>query len=156
MRAEKFAQFLFYRQWRALKENAASVGIKVIGDIPIFVSLDSADVWRHQDQFKLEADGSPRVVAGVPPDYFSSTGQRWGNPICDWDKMREDGFAWWIKRCFRAMMEMFDIIRVDHFRGFVGAWEVPGRDETAENGQWVDVPGHDLFELSAPLSGRCR
>jgi 4-alpha-glucanotransferase len=144
IRAEKFYQFIFFRQWGRVKEHANSLGIKIIGDLPIFVALDSADVWRHQDQFKLNADGSPQVVAGVPPDYFSSTGQRWGNPIYNWDAMADDGFRWWISR-FRASLEMFDIVRIDHFRGFASAWEVPGGDKTAENGTWVEVPGRELF-----------
>jgi 4-alpha-glucanotransferase len=151
IREQKFYQFLFYRQWMALRAHANGLGLKLIGDIPIFVALDSCDVWRHQGEFKLNPDGSPRVVAGVPPDYFSSTGQRWGNPICDWDAMAANGFEWWTAR-FRAMLEIFDVIRVDHFRGFVAAWEVPGEDETAEHGQWVDVPGSDLFHaLTAAL-----
>ena len=143
--AQKFYQFLFFRQWSALKSYANGLGIHIIGDIPIFVALDSADVWRHQDQFKLNADGSARVVAGVPPDYFSKTGQLWGNPIYDWEKMLEDGFAWWISRV-RATLDTVDIVRVDHFRGFAAAWEVPGGDETAENGEWVNVPGKQLFQ----------
>jgi 4-alpha-glucanotransferase len=151
IREENFYQFLFYRQWSALKMHANRLGLKLIGDIPIFVALDSCNVWRHQGEFKLNADGSPRVVAGVPPDYFSSTGQRWGNPICDWDRMAADGFEWWTAR-FRAMLAMFDIIRVDHFRAFAAAWEVPGEDDTAENGHWVNVPGSELFKaLTAAL-----
>ena len=142
---EKFYQFLFFHQWLALKEYANSSGLKIIGDIPIFVALDSADVWRHQDKFKLNPDGTAKVVAGVPPDYFSKTGQLWGNPIYDWDAMRDDGFDWWIER-FRSTFKMVDIARVDHFRGFAAAWEVPGEDKTAENGNWVDVPGREMFE----------
>lgn len=142
---EKFYQFLFFHQWLALKEYANSSGLKIIGDIPIFVALDSADVWRHQDKFKLNPDGTAKVVAGVPPDYFSKTGQLWGNPIYDWDAMRDDGFDWWIER-FRSTFKMVDIARVDHFRGFAAAWEVPGEDKTAENGNWVDVPGQEMFE----------
>jgi 4-alpha-glucanotransferase len=142
--AERFYQFLFFRQWKELKAHANGLGLKIIGDVPIFVALDSADVWRHQDKFKLNADGSPKVVAGVPPDYFSSTGQLWGNPIYDWDVMRSDGFEWWISR-LRAALAQVDVIRLDHFRGFAGVWEVPGGDETAEHGSWVDVPGKDLF-----------
>lgn len=142
--AQKFYQFLFFRQWSLLKEYANKHGIRIIGDIPIFVALDSADVWCNQDKFKLNPDGSPRVVAGVPPDYFSRTGQLWGNPIYDWDAMRKDNFAWWIARVaftFRTV----DVVRVDHFRGFAAAWEVPGGDKTAENGRWVEVPGKELF-----------
>jgi 4-alpha-glucanotransferase len=141
---QKFYQFLFFRQWQALKQYANDNGILIIGDIPIFVALDSADVWCRRDQFKLETDGSPKVVAGVPPDYFSKTGQLWGNPIYDWQAMQRDGFAWWAQR-FRHALRLTDIVRVDHFRGFVAAWEVPGKDQTAENGQWVNVPGRELF-----------
>jgi len=142
--AEKFAQFVFFSQWAELKSYANSKGVRIIGDIPIFVALDSADVWCNQTKFKLNADGSPKVVAGVPPDYFSKTGQLWGNPIYDWEAMRADGFGWWAARV-AATLSMVDVVRVDHFRGFVAAWEVPGGDETAENGEWVAVPGHDLF-----------
>lgn len=142
--AEKFYQFLFFRQWQALKNYANRNGVRVVGDIPIFVALDSADVWRHQDLFKLNRDGSPEVVAGVPPDYFSETGQLWGNPIYDWDAMRRDGFRWWIDRV-RATLKTVDAVRIDHFRGFAAAWEVPGGDATAENGRWVEVPGKELF-----------
>lgn len=144
IQAEKFYQFLFFKQWAAVKEYAAKNDIKIIGDIPIFIALDSADVWRNQDQFKLNPDGSARVVAGVPPDYFSKTGQLWGNPIYDWDAMRRDGFKWWIDRV-RHTLETVDIVRIDHFRGFVAAWEVPGGDATAENGQWINAPGGELF-----------
>ena len=142
--AEKFYQFLFFRQWHAVKDYARERSIKIIGDIPIFVALDSADVWCNQDQFKLNADGTAQVVSGVPPDYFSKTGQRWGNPIYDWDAMRRDRFRWWTSR-FRFTLQTVDIARVDHFRGFAAAWEVPGTDETAEHGEWVDVPGMELF-----------
>lgn len=144
IRAEKFYQFLFFRQWRSVREYANQESVKIIGDIPIFVALDSADVWCNQDKFKLNDDGSPTVVSGVPPDYFSTTGQLWGNPIYDWDAMRDDGFGWWIERV-RSTLELVDIIRIDHFRGFAATWEVPGGDETAEKGQWVDVPGNELF-----------
>ena len=142
--AEKFYQFLFLRQWNAVKKHANDSGVKIIGDIPIFVALDSADVWCHQNEFKLNADGTAKFIAGVPPDYFSKTGQRWGNPIYDWDAMRRDGFRWWVER-FRATFRMVDIARIDHFRGFIAAWEVPGEEETAENGSWVAVPGRELF-----------
>lgn len=142
--AEKFYQFLFFRQWGLLKEYANKHDVMIIGDIPIFVALDSADVWCNQQRFKLNADGSPRVVAGVPPDYFSETGQLWGNPIYDWDAMKADGFKWWVARV-EFTLRTVDIVRVDHFRGFAASWEVPGGDETAENGRWVDVPGKELF-----------
>lgn len=144
IQAHKFYQFLFFRQWHSLKAYANQNGVKIIGDIPIFVALDSADVWCDQDKFKLNTDGSAEVVAGVPPDYFSKTGQLWGNPIYDWDAMRRDGYAWWISR-FRNTFATVDIVRVDHFRGFAASWEVPGKDKTAENGRWVDVPGKELF-----------
>lgn len=144
IQAEKFYQFLFYRQWFALKEYANENGVKIIGDIPIFVALDSADVWCNQSKFKLNEDSNPKVVAGVPPDYFSKTGQLWGTPIYDWDAMKADGFEWWIARV-ASTLEAVDIVRIDHFRGFAATWEVPGEDETAENGEWVAVPGKELF-----------
>jgi 4-alpha-glucanotransferase len=143
--AEKLAQFLFFKQWSEVKAYCNTHGIKIIGDIPIFVAYDSADVWTHQEQFKLNADGSPIVVAGVPPDYFSDTGQYWGNPLFNWECMKADGFAWWIERV-GAAFQMFDIVRLDHFRGFVASWEIPAGETTAENGQWVDARGHELFE----------
>jgi 4-alpha-glucanotransferase len=144
IQAQKFYQFLFFRQWTAVKEYANSAGIKIIGDMPIFVAHDSADVWANQESFKLKADGTPLVVAGVPPDYFSTTGQLWGNPIYKWDAMAANGFRWWIERV-RSTLQIVDIIRVDHFRGFAASWEVPGTDKTAKNGQWVTAPGLELF-----------
>jgi 4-alpha-glucanotransferase len=142
--AQKFYQFLFFKQWDALKTYANEKGVKIVGDLPIFVALDSCDVWCNQSQFKLNEDGSPKVVAGVPPDYFSATGQLWGNPIYNWDAMRGDNFSWWVSRA-QFTLKMVDIVRVDHFRGFAAAWEVPGGDLTAVNGQWVNVPGKELF-----------
>ena len=142
--AQKFYQFAFFRQWQAVKDYANSNGVSIIGDVPIFVALDSADVWCNPQEFKLNADGSPKVVAGVPPDYFSQTGQLWGNPIYNWDLMRATGFQWWIDR-IRHTLKTVDIVRIDHFRGFAASWEVPGGDKTAERGQWVNVPGKDLF-----------
>ncbi len=144
IQAQKFYQFLFFRQWTELKNYCAAKKIKIIGDVPIFVALDSADVWRNPSQFKLSADSSPKVLAGVPPDYFSKTGQLWGNPIYDWKRMQADNFRWWTRRV-RFTLETVDIVRVDHFRGFAAAWEVPGGEETAENGRWVNVPGKELF-----------
>lgn len=144
--AEKFAQFLFFRQWFALKSYANDNGVKIIGDIPIFVALDSSDVWCNRYIFKLNDDGSPRVVAGVPPDFFSETGQLWGNPIYDWEVMREWGFSWWTARV-EHNLKLADIIRLDHFIGFVRNWEVPARDDTAVNGEWADVPGEELFAV---------
>jgi 4-alpha-glucanotransferase len=142
--AQKFYQYLFFKQWAALKNYCHSKGIKVVGDIPIFVAFDSSDVWKNPDQFKLDQSGNPIVVAGVPPDYFSATGQLWGNPIYDWDRMRNDGYSWWIDRV-RSSLTIYDIMRVDHFRGFAAAWEIPGGDKTAERGEWVNVPGRELF-----------
>ena len=142
---QKFYQFLFFSQWLAVKTYANDKGIKIIGDVPIFVALDSADVWCNPQEFKLNADGSPKSVAGVPPDYFSATGQLWGNPIYNWDAMQKDGFCWWIDRV-KFTLKTVDVVRVDHFRGFAASWEVPGGDKTAAGGQWVNVPGKELFE----------
>lgn len=142
--AHQFYQFLFFRQWSALRSYCNDRGIKIIGDFPIFVAHDSADVWIHPEQFKLDKDGKPTVVAGVPPDYFSATGQFWGNPLYNWERMESDGFKWWIERV-RALFAMVDIARVDHFRGFVACWEIPGGDTTAERGVWVETPGRALF-----------
>ncbi|HJR05755.1 MAG TPA: 4-alpha-glucanotransferase [Pyrinomonadaceae bacterium] len=142
--AHKFYQFLFFRQWHALKRHANERGIQIVGDIPIFVAHDSADVWTHPHLFKLNADGSPRVVAGVPPDYFSATGQLWGNPLYDWEHMKSDDFRWWIARV-SSMLHLVDILRIDHFRGFAASWEIPGGDTTAERGRWVNAPGRELF-----------
>ncbi|HLA13343.1 MAG TPA: 4-alpha-glucanotransferase [Pyrinomonadaceae bacterium] len=142
--AQKFSQFLFFRQWFALKQYCHTNTISVIGDLPIFVAHDSADVWTNPEQFKLDKDGVPLVVAGVPPDYFSATGQLWGNPLYDWKRMLADDFAWWIKRV-EETLKVVDIVRVDHFRGFAACWEIPGGDKTAERGRWVEAPGHELF-----------
>ncbi|HEY8186502.1 MAG TPA: 4-alpha-glucanotransferase [Pyrinomonadaceae bacterium] len=142
--AQKFYQFLFFRQWFALKTECNKRGIELVGDIPIFVAHDSADVWTNPDQFKLNEDRTPIVVAGVPPDYFSATGQYWGNPLYNWERMRADGFKWWIERV-QATLETVDIVRIDHFRGFAACWEIPGGDKTAERGRWVEAPGRELF-----------
>ena len=142
--AEKFFQFLFFKQWSALKSLCRERGIRIIGDAPIFVAGDSADVWAHPEMFKLDINRRPYVVAGVPPDYFSKTGQLWGNPLYDWNAMRATGFRWWIDR-LRATLQTVDILRIDHFRGFAACWEVPAQDKTAERGQWVEVPGRELF-----------
>ncbi len=139
----KFFQWLFFKQWQALRAYANERGIAIIGDIPIFVSYDSADVWSNQDFFLLE-EGERTLVSGVPPDYFSPTGQLWGNPLYDWDRMREDGFGWW-KRRFAQSLRIFDIVRIDHFRGFSACWAVNGKEKTAENGQWLYTPGNELF-----------
>jgi 4-alpha-glucanotransferase len=142
--AHRFFQFLFSRQWFALKSYCNERGISIIGDIPIFVAQDSADVWTNPEQFKLDGQGIPTVVAGVPPDYFSATGQYWGNPLYNWDFMLADGFKWWIERV-RATLRIVDIVRIDHFRGFAACWEIPGGDQTAERGCWVTTPGRELF-----------
>jgi len=142
--AHMFYQFLFFRQWFALKTYANERGIQIVGDLAIFVAQDSADVWTNPEQFKLDKNGKPIVVAGVPPDYFSSTGQLWGNPLYNWERMRAGGFKWWIERV-RATLKVVDIARVDHFRGFAACWEIPGGDKTAERGQWVATPGRELF-----------
>lgn len=140
-----FCQFLFFEQWQALRGRANALGIGVVGDIPIFVAHDSADVWAHPHLFKLDHERRPTVVAGVPPDYFSATGQLWGNPLYDWQAMADEGYAWWIAR-FRHLLELVDAVRVDHFRGFQAAWEVPAGAATAVDGQWVEGPGIAVFE----------
>jgi 4-alpha-glucanotransferase len=141
----KYQQYQFFKQWSEVKRYCNERGIRLIGDMPIFVDLDSAEVWSHPEMFYLDDSGRPTVVAGVPPDYFSKTGQLWGNPLYRWDVMAEDGYAWWIER-FRTTRVLVDIIRLDHFRGFEKYWEVPGTDTTAINGRWVPGPGAKLFE----------
>lgn len=141
----EYVQYVFFRQWGEVKRAANEAGIEVVGDIPIFVSHDSADVWANQELFHLDERGEPAVVAGVPPDYFSETGQRWGNPLYDWERSRETGYAWWIERV-RMALTLCDAVRMDHFRGFESYWEIPTNEETAENGRWVEGPGAELFE----------
>ncbi|PKN90932.1 MAG: 4-alpha-glucanotransferase [Chloroflexi bacterium HGW-Chloroflexi-6] len=141
---QQFRQFLFFRQWNALRKYANSKGIQVIGDIPIFVAMDSSDAWANPGLFYLDEAGKPTVVAGVPPDYFSPTGQLWGNPLYRWDVHKASGYAWWIER-IRATLTNVDIVRIDHFRGFAGYWEVAGDAPTAQTGRWVPGPGIDLF-----------
>jgi 4-alpha-glucanotransferase len=141
----EFEQFLFAGQWRALRAYAHERRIRIMGDIPIFVSHDSADVWSHPELFSLAADGGPAHVAGVPPDYFSATGQRWGNPLYRWDVLARTGYAWWIER-FRATLHQVDVVRLDHFRGFEAYWEIPAEEPTAVKGRWVKGPGAALFE----------
>ena len=143
--AHKFMQWLFFSQWSRLKQYANDKGILVVGDIPIFVAMDSADAWTNPDQFHLDAEFQPAVVAGVPPDYFSATGQLWGNPLYRWDAMRADGYAWWMRR-IRAALRLYDLVRIDHFRGFAAYWEVPAGHPTAEHGTWVKGPGADFFD----------
>src|SRR5208337_865391 len=141
----KFIQFEFDREWSDLKAHCGRNGIRVMGDVPIYVAQDSSDVWAEPGMFDLEPDGKPRVIAGVPPDYFSATGQCWGNPIYRWDIHAKTGFQWWIAR-FRRAFEMLDMIRLDHFRGFEAYYEIPGTETTAVNGKWVKGPGAALFE----------
>ncbi|MCA9832512.1 MAG: 4-alpha-glucanotransferase [Thermomicrobiales bacterium] len=152
IRFQSFVQFLFQRQWHTLRTYANQRGIRLIGDIPIFVALDSADVWANQHQFNFDANGQPTWVAGVPPDYFSPTGQRWGNPTYNWPVMQSDGFSWWVER-FRAVRDLVDIIRIDHFRGFAAAWHVPGTDDTAANGHWELAPGAEVFAAARRAIG---
>ncbi len=140
-----FLQFLFHDHWMRVREAAHERGLKIVGDIPIYVAYDSADTWANQHLFKIKANGDPSCVAGVPPDYFSETGQLWGNPIYNWRKMKANGYKWWISRC-KALLSMVDCIRLDHFRGFEAYWEVPFGEETAINGKWVKGPDHALFE----------
>jgi 4-alpha-glucanotransferase len=140
----KFRQFLFFKQWSEVRDHAHRNGIQIIGDIPIFVAHDSADVWANRELFYLDEVGQPTVVAGVPPDYFSETGQLWGNPLYDWEKHAADGYSWWLDR-LRAVLSLVDIVRLDHFRGFAGYWEIPGEAETAVKGRWMDGPGADFF-----------
>jgi len=139
-----FRQYLFFQQWAAVRRYAAGKEISLIGDAPIFVAYDSADVWAHPELFYLNSRGNPTVVAGVPPDYFSPTGQLWGNPLYHWEVHAEDGYTWWIAR-LKAVLEMVDIIRLDHFRGFAGYYQIPARKLTAEVGRWVQGPGAHFF-----------
>jgi 4-alpha-glucanotransferase len=146
-------QFAFYEQWRALRSYCAARAIRVVGDVAIFMNHDSADVWTHQELFRLDENLEPEVVAGVPPDFFSKTGQRWGNPLYRWDVMKERGYEWWIQR-LRWATQHCDYIRLDHFRGFDQFWEIPASDPTAVNGRWVDGPRDDLFtKLREALGG---
>jgi 4-alpha-glucanotransferase len=150
---QEYLQWLFAEQWGALKSYANRHGIQIIGDIPIFVAEDSADVWSHPELFRLDAEGNPTVIAGVPPDFFSETGQRWGNPHYRWDVMAQDGYRWWIGR-IRSTLAQVDIVRIDHFRGFEASWEIPAGDETAANGQWVQGPGPALFRAAETALGK--
>ncbi len=138
-------QFFFFRQWDRVRQRASELGIFIVGDIPIFVAHDSADVWANQPLFELNPNGEPALVAGVPPDYFAPTGQLWGNPLYRWEKHRIEGYRWWIDR-FNASLRMVDVIRLDHFRGFEAYWEIPATAPTAETGRWVPGPGADFLE----------
>jgi 4-alpha-glucanotransferase len=141
---QKYVQYQFFKQWLELKAYCHARGIQMMGDIPIFVAHDSADVWAQPELFHLDAEGNPSVQAGVPPDYFSAAGQLWGNPLYRWDVMAKTGYAWWIER-FRSTLRLVDIVRLDHFRGFEAYWEVPGNEKTAINGRWVKAPGAELL-----------
>ncbi|MBT8377714.1 MAG: 4-alpha-glucanotransferase, partial [Ignavibacteria bacterium] len=141
---QKFVQFNFFRQWKAVRQYANEQGIKIIGDMPIFIAYDSSDLWANKKLFTVDEEGKLNFVAGVPPDYFSATGQLWGNPLYKWDAMEKDDFLWWRKR-FSSLFELVDIVRIDHFRGFEAYWKIPGDAKTAESGKWVKAPGEKLF-----------
>lgn len=147
-----FLQFIFYMQWMKLKRYANGKGIQIIGDLPIFISYDSSDVWANPHLFELDADGNPLKVAGVPPDYFSETGQLWGNPHYKWSEMAKDDYQWWRER-FKCLLQMVDIIRIDHFRGFEAYWEIPAGEETTVNGRWVKGPGAEFFSIMEKYLG---
>jgi len=142
---EQFLQWQFFSQWFSLKDYCRQRGVKVIGDLPIYLNYESAEVWSHPDLFKLDSEKKPVVVSGVPPDYFSATGQLWGNPVYDWNRHRETGFDWWLKRVGHNL-RLFDYLRLDHFRGFVDYWEIPYGEKTAVNGRWERGPGREFFE----------
>jgi 4-alpha-glucanotransferase len=149
---QKVLQFLFFTQWNALRQYAHERGIQIMGDLPIYVAHDSADVWANPAYFRLDEAGNPIAVAGVPPDYFSATGQLWGNPIYAWDVLELEGYRWWMDR-FRAVLQMVDLVRLDHFRGFEAYWEVPMPAWTAEHGRWVKGPGSKLFRVARQVLG---
>lgn len=149
---QKFLQFAFFSQWQELRSYARTHGVRLMGDLPIYVAHDSADVWMNPQYFELDSEGNPAVVAGVPPDYFSATGQLWGNPIYRWSALARDGYRWWLRR-FRAALELVDMIRLDHFRGFEAYWEVPARETTAVQGRWVKGPGAVLFRVARETLG---
>lgn len=145
--SEKFIQYILAKQWYSLKTYCNKTGISIIGDIPIYVDYNSSDVWANPEIFKLDEKKNPYAVAGVPPDYFSETGQLWGNPIYDWDELKKTDFAWWIKR-LKRVLSLYDIVRIDHFRGLVAYWEIPANEKTAINGKWVNVPVEGFFNAA--------
>jgi 4-alpha-glucanotransferase len=151
--AHKFWQFIFSTQWKVVREYCHQRGIRIMGDIPIYVAHDSADVWANPELFYLDDNGNPSKIAGVPPDYFSATGQLWGNPIYRWDVLKAQGYDWWVRR-FRETLKSVDVVRLDHFRGFEAFWEVPAGETTAENGKWVNGPGADLFKVLTAKLGQ--
>jgi 4-alpha-glucanotransferase len=142
---ERFAQFQFFKQWRSLKRYCTNLGIGIVGDLSFYVGADSADTWSRRELFKLQEDGRPAFVSGVPPDYFSQTGQLWGDPVYDWDRLQAERFDWWVRR-IRHNLELFDLARLDHFRGFVAYWEVPSTEKTAASGRWVPAPCEDFMQ----------
>lgn len=148
----QFTQYMAFTQWKALKAYANKQGVKIIGDIPIYVALDSADVWASPKLFRLEADGYPSCVAGVPPDYFAADGQLWGNPLYDWDEMAKDGYRWWRER-MRFMTDLFDGVRIDHFRGLESYYSIPAAEKTARNGKWIKGPGMALVNALREVCG---
>jgi 4-alpha-glucanotransferase len=148
----EFVQLLFQRQWQRLKGHASYLGVLLLGDIPMFVAHDGADVWQHQELFQLDPSGERRCVAGVPPDYFSAEGQRWGNPLYDWQRLKETGYGWWLER-LRANLRRFDALRLDHFIGFHRYWEIPVHSSSAREGRFVEAPGHDFFETARRALG---
>jgi 4-alpha-glucanotransferase len=148
----QFCQWCFFRQWAVLRAHARAQGVKIVGDAPIFIAYQSAEVWARQDLFELDEAGRPTVVAGVPPDYFAATGQRWGNPLYRWSAHADEGYAWWVQRV-RRTLELVDIVRIDHFRGFADYWEIPTAEPTAEHGRWRLGPGTALFDAIAAALG---
>lgn len=154
--AQKFFQYLFYGQWGKIRDHAKLRNIQIIGDIPIFVALDSADVWQNQQFFQLNPEtGEPIAVAGCPPDYFSKDGQLWGNPLYDWSALKADGYTWWIDR-LKASFEMHDVVRIDHFLGFVSYWKIPYGSKTARAGEWINGPGIDFFKAVKKKIKNCK
>lgn len=149
---ETYCQFVFAEQWQELKDYAAACGVRLFGDLPIFVADDSADVWAHRSFFQLDKEGRATAVAGVPPDYFSVTGQRWGNPLYNWERLRADGFSWWVDR-LRRNMALYDLVRIDHFRGFAACWAIPASEPTAVQGSWEHVPGREFFTAATACLG---
>ena len=153
IRFHKYVQWLFFTQWAEVRRAADARGIEIMGDVPIYVACDSADVWANRHLFQLDDRGAPHVVAGVPPDYFSETGQRWGNPLYRWDALRETRYRWWVSR-IRAALRFADVVRMDHFRGFAAYWEIPAHEPTAMHGRWVPGPGKALFDaIRSALGG---
>ena len=149
---QKFMQYKFASQWSVIKDYANEKGVQIIGDLPIFVAYDSSDVWANKNLFTVDDEGNQETIAGVPPDYFSKTGQLWGNPLYRWNEMEKDNFSWWQKRITK-MYELVDIVRIDHFRGLEAYWEIPGDAETAINGEWIKAPGHKLFTTFKEVFG---